>query len=122
MSLDTRSELIEQYFGAVDDADYELLRSVFTDDVTYKYHEGVTLEGIDDVIPFLRNEVLEPEGVDRTSVHEVTRRISDGSVEVCEGYVEGTVNGTEFETDFVDVFEFDEDDSQISLVATYTRR
>lgn len=119
MSQDTRSELIEDYFRAVDDPDYDILRAVFADDVTYYYHEGESLQGIDDVVSFLRNNVLEPPGVERTSDHRVIRTIADDSAVVCEGEVDGELDGTAFHTDFIDVFEFD--DSQISMVATYTR-
>jgi len=119
MTQDTRRELIDDYFRAVDTADYELLRSIFADDVSYHYHEGELLQGLDTVIPFLRDEVLEPPGVDRTSDHRVTRTITDDSAVVCEGEVDGEYNDTAFHTDFVDVFEFDND--EINMVATYTR-
>jgi ketosteroid isomerase-like protein len=121
MSQDTRSELIDDYFRAVDGPDYDLLRTVFSDDVTYHYHEGESLRGLDDVASFLRDDVLEPPGVERTSDHQVTRTIAADDAVICEGEVDGEFNGTAFHTDFVDVFEFDDDDAQISMVATYTR-
>lgn len=114
-------DVIDEYFRSVDEADYDGLRNVFADDITYHYHEGELLQGVDEVIHYLRDNVLEPEDVDRDSDHRINRTVKNDSAVVCEGYVEGTSNGQEFHTDFVDVFEFAGDDEALTVVATYSR-
>lgn len=113
MSTDTRNELIDAYFAALDEADPELARPGLSDDFVYESLAG-PLEGFDGLADYITEHRSVTE-----STHDVQRRIHD-DVSVTVGVVTGTgPDGDPVEAAFCDVFEFDDADEAIERITVY---
>ncbi|QLG60298.1 nuclear transport factor 2 family protein [Halorarum salinum] len=116
METEQREKLAQAYFDALDESDYESLRSVFSDDVVYHYPKVSVVEGIDNVVEFM----TERKPTSNTN-HEITRYLHTGEASVCEGYSTGELDGDSFEGHFCDVVEFDSAENRITTLAVYSR-
>lgn len=113
--MEYRDDLIDTYFGALDEAEYDPLESVFADDVTY-HMPSETIEGIADLMEYFREHRLPS----RTT-HELSLRIHGQTASAVEGHVTGELtNGGQFDGPFVDVFVFDEDRERILRMSVYS--
>jgi hypothetical protein len=115
MDAETRNQLIDSYFSAMDDAEFDKLEDVLTEDVTYLM-SGAELSGVDSV-----KQVFESGQMSNTT-HDASRRFHSEGVSICEGSFSADVAGRgHMEGDFTDIIEFDKDTGKISRVAIYTR-
>ncbi|MFO7927626.1 nuclear transport factor 2 family protein [Natronomonas sp.] len=114
MPTDTRNELIDAYFAALDETDPELARPALSDDFVYESLAG-PLEGFDGLAAYITDHRSVTD-----STHDVQRRIHDDDVSVTAGVVTGTgPDGDPAEAAFCDVFEFDDADEAIERITVY---
>lgn len=114
MPADSRNDLIDTYFRALDENDPEIVRSSLADSFVYESLSGELqgFEGLRDYITDLRNVT--------NSEHEITRRIHDEDASVVEGVVSGTgADGEPTEAKFCDVFEFADGEEAIVRIGVY---
>jgi ketosteroid isomerase-like protein len=117
MNVERRNDLIETYFTALDEAEYEPLREAFAPDVRYLYPGGEHLEGLDETM-----EYFETRRPTKRSEHTITRRYHTEEVSVTEGHFTGEVPGTgPIRADFCNVFEFDDAEERITYNGVYMR-
>lgn len=117
MDIDKRNELIDQYYRAADEEDYDRLTSVFTDDIEYRYPGEDDMEDVDQV-----REFFEERRQTTGTTHDVFRRVHGDESTICEGHITGELRGEgSFEGNYVGVFEFDETAEAISHVSVYTQ-
>lgn len=117
MDVDKRNELIDRYYLAADEEDYDRLTSVFTEDVEYRYPGENDMHGVGEV-----REFFEERRQTTGTTHDVFRRLHDDEATVCEGHITGELRGEgPFEGSYVGVFEFDEAGEAISHVSVYTQ-
>lgn len=115
MSQADRTELIDAYFDAMDEADLEIVRPALADGFVYESLSG-DLEGF----AGLERYMDELRGLSDTT-HDVTNLIHGETRSVAEGTVVGDGEDGRVEADFCDVFEFDADEEGIARIAVYTR-
>ncbi|WP_170964444.1 nuclear transport factor 2 family protein [Natronomonas salsuginis] len=114
MSSDTRNELIDAYFAALDESTPELARPALSDEFVYGSLAG-QLEGFDGLADYITEHRSTTE-----STHDIQRRIHDDDVSVTVGVVTGTgPDGEPAEAAFCDVFEFDDADEAIEQITVY---
>lgn len=113
MSDDDRTELIEAYFDAMDEADPELARSALADEFVYESLSG-PLEGFEGFRTYIR----ELRGLSNTT-HDVSTLVHDADASVAEGTVTGESDDGTVEADFCDVFEFTADADAITRIGVY---
>lgn len=113
MSESSRNELIDAYFEAADTDDPSVVADRLTEDFVYDSTSG-TLDGFSGLETYLR----EMRGFSDTE-HTVTRRIHGDEASAAEGTVTGKLAGESVETNFCNVFEFDERDERIARVGVY---
>lgn len=114
MPADSRNDLIDAYFRALDENDPEIVRSSMADSIVYESLSGELqgFEGLRDYITDLRSVT--------NSEHEITRRIHDEDTSVVEGVVSGTgADGEPTEAKFCDVFEFADEEETIVRIGVY---
>lgn len=116
MNVNRRTELVNEYFEAIDNEAYEDLRSVFSNDVVYKFPGQRSICGVENVLDFFK-EQRPTEAIN----HEVTRWVHDEDVTVIEGVATGKRPENSFEGYFCDVVEFDEQEDLITEIAVYSR-
>lgn len=117
MQIAKRNELIDAYYRAADEEDYDHMMSVFDDDVTYLYPNEPDMHGIPDV-----REFFEERRKTTGTTHDVFRRVHGDDATMCEGTITGEIEGEgPFEGAYVGAFEFDNESEKISYVAVYTR-
>lgn len=116
MEPDDRDELIDTYYRAVDEADYDRMLTAFTEDVEYRYPGEEPMHGRDAVRTF-----FEERRETRETTHEVFRRVHDTDATACEGHITGERSEGALEGRYVGVFEFDDDARGISYVGVYTQ-
>lgn len=116
MEIDTRNELIDTYYGAVDKADYDRMLTVFAEDVEYLYPGEEPMHGHDEVRAF-----FEERRQTKNTTHDVFRRVHDDTATVCEGTITGKFGDDPLDGAYVGVFEFDDDAERIEYVGVYTR-
>lgn len=109
MNVDRRNESIDAYFRALDEEDFSILEPHLSPEVTYKSVGVNTLFG-----PEGLREYFEGVRPFNDTDHVVENRIHDPSISVVEGHV----IGSHLDTDFCDVFEFD--DGRITRLTVYT--
>lgn len=115
MDVKQRNDLIETYYQAADEEDYDLLVSVFADDVVYLYPGEEDMHGRDEVYEFFTERRQTT-----NTTHDVFRRVHDETATLCEGRITGELLGEgPFEGAFVGSFEFN--DSLIDRVSVYTQ-
>lgn len=115
MDSDSREQLTEAYFRAMDEEQFETFEDVLTSDVSYRT-DGMELEGSDEV-----REVFES-GQFSNATHEVRRRVHGEDVSICFGNYSADVSGSgHVEGAFADAFEFDEETEKIERITIYTR-
>lgn len=117
MNIQRRDELIDTYYSAVDERDWDRLLSAFAADVEYLYPGEEPMHGHEAVRDF-----FEHRRETRATTHNVFRRIHDDDATACEGHITGEM-GEEgpFEGAYVGIFEFDDDADRIDYVGVYTR-
>lgn len=117
MDIEARNELIDRYYGAVDEEDYDRMLTAFTDAIEYRYPGEDEMHGSDEVREFFEERRQTSE-----TTHDVFRRLHDEEATVCEGRITGELRGEgPFEGSYVGVFEFDEAAGAISHVSVYTQ-
>jgi ketosteroid isomerase-like protein len=116
LATEKRNQLVEAYFDALDEEEYEELPGLFTEDATY-VHPSATVEGGEGIRRlFAENRRTE------TTDHQITRRVHGTDATVCEGTVTGEfIDGDAFNGEFMDAFEFDEESERIAVISVYTR-
>jgi len=115
METGQRTELINEYYAAIDDEEFDRFREVFDADVEYRYPGESTMHGVEEVVSFFRERREHS-----NSTHEVHRRISDGEATVCEGTITAeNPDGSRLEGGFVGVFEFDDATETIDRTGVY---
>lgn len=115
MTTESRDDLIDAYFEALDTTDPSVARPALADSFVYESLAGDLHghEGLREYITELRSVT--------DSTHDLDRRVHGESVSVVEGVVSGTgPDGRPAEAAFCDVFEFDDDESAITRIAVYT--
>lgn len=117
MNEERRAELADDYFHALDDDDFERLRSRLDEEVQFR-SSADEISGIDEF-----REYLEENRMLSNSVHEITRYVHhpDEPVSVFEGLVSGDTPKGSIEGAFCDVFEFDPETETITDISVYTR-
>lgn len=116
MTETRRTDLMDAYFTALDEDDFEHLQPHLSEQVQFK-SSADEVSGMDEF-----REYVEEERMISNSAHEITRRIhSDERVSVCEGRVTGDTPEGSVDGAFCDVFEFDPDEEAITSIAVYTR-
>jgi ketosteroid isomerase-like protein len=114
-SREARNELIDDYLEAVDAEEFERYREMFAEDVTYAAM-GQTIEGIDAMIEWYENSLVLSD-----MFHDYPNRIHDETGSVAFGEFGGTVpGGEEMSARAIDLFEFDEDNTEITKMVVYT--
>jgi len=124
MDVRKRNQLIDNYFNGLDQTEYPILRSSFTDSIHYRYTHEEEYRGIDEVMDYFENKRRTA-----NTTHHLGRRIHGEEASTCEGTVEGElvhdghVRGTQgnFRGAYCNVFEFDEGDSAIATITIYRR-
>lgn len=117
MDVDKRNQLIDTYYRAADEEDYDLMMSVFSADITYLYPNEPDMHGKDAV-----REFFEERRQTTGTTHDVFRRVHGDDATLCEGNITGEIAGEgPFEGSYVGAFEFDENAEKIDYVAVYTR-
>lgn len=109
-------KLMETYFRALDEENFEQLKSAFTDDIVYRYPGEGEIQSIDSVLDFFKNQKQT-----KNTTHDVFRRLSNDDIAIGEGHITGEIldNGS-FEGYFCNVFEFDKEKEKISKISVYT--
>lgn len=116
MDRTDRDTLIDHYFELVDAESYDRFGEVFHDDIAF-YGPGAELKGLKATIDWYENRLTVED-----PTHDVTRRVHGDTASVCEGWLTGYVPGEgPLEGGFVDVLEFDDEASEITRFAIYTR-
>lgn len=111
-----RRASIETYYDAIDQEEFDQIRTVMTEDVTYITAHG-EIDGVDSVVAYYTDERT----VTNTN-HQVVREVRDGDVWICEGTVSGEyVDGGSFDGGYVGVFEFRPDSEKVQHLSVYTR-
>ena len=114
MSVEDRNDVIDTYFEALDQAEPEIVQESLADDFVYQ-SPGGEFEGAEGI-----RRYIEEVRTMSNSTHEITLRIHDDQASVAEGRVIGdTADGASVRVQFADVFEFDEDDEQLTRCAVY---
>lgn len=113
MSDADRNELIDTYFDAMDAEDTDIVRDALADDFVFESLSG-PLEGVSGFETYMD----ELRGLSNTD-HDVTLRVHGEGASVAEGTLTGDSEDGPVEADFCDVFEFDEDDEQITRIGVY---
>ncbi|WP_411965877.1 nuclear transport factor 2 family protein [Haloferax sp. YSMS24] len=116
MEIAIRNELIDTYYSAVDDADFDRMLTAFTEDVEYLYPGEEPMHGHGAVRTF-----FEERRKTKNTTHDVFRRVHDDTATVCEGTITGQMGEDSLDGAYVGVFEFDDDAGRISYVGVYTR-
>jgi len=110
----SHSELVREYYDAVDDDRVEDLLGLFADDVTYERPGQASIEGIDDMATFYRDErALDGE-------HELHDVLVDGDRVAVRGTFSGEQAGDPVEFGFADFHVVE--DGTIAERHTYTDR
>lgn len=115
MNVDRRNELIDAYFSALDEEEFSLVEPHLSPDVTYKSVGIEPLHGPDGVRRYF--DELRPFG---GTVHDVENRMHAENGSAAEGRVAGEHEGESIDTAFCDVFEFDDEEEQLTRVVVYT--
>lgn len=115
MNENQRAALIETYFTAIDEDDFETLQPAVSEDVQFRSSAGV-IDGVDELRAYLTNDRMFS-----NSVHDITRLVHHPEVSVCEGSVTGETPDGRVDAAFCDVFEFSPDDESIRSISVYTR-
>jgi len=111
-----RESLVDRYFDALDEQQYDELTEVLVEDATYE-HPSTELQGSDAIREFFAGD-RKTEWTD----HEITAWLHGPQTSVCEGTVSGAFTDSgSFQGSFMDRFEFDEDRDRIGHVSVYTR-
>jgi len=110
-----RDQLIDQYYAALDEASYEVILEIFTEDVLVEYSIG-DLAGVDEAIHYYREQRRI-----RDTNHRIDRRIHADDVTICEGTATGEIEDGPMRKYFADFFEFDADCGRIDHVSVYLR-
>jgi ketosteroid isomerase-like protein len=111
-----RHSSIETYYDAIDEEEFDRIRTVMAEDVTYVTAHG-EMNGVDSVVAYYTDERT----VTNTT-HQVVRELRDGDVWVCEGTVSGEyVDGGSFDGKYVGIFDFQPDSEKIQHLSVYTR-
>ncbi|MFC7157147.1 nuclear transport factor 2 family protein [Halomarina halobia] len=115
MTRERRDQLIDAYFAAMDNDNFELVEPAISENIRFESASGSvsSLEGF--------REYTEESRMISDSVHEVTRRIHAENASVCEGNVRGQTPEGPIEGAFCDVFEFDDDEERVTRISVYTR-
>jgi len=112
-----RDKLIDIYYRAADEENYDLFESVFTEDVTYLYPGEDDMHGLPAV-----QEFFEERRQTTNTTHDLFRRVHDDDATICEGTITGELRGEgPIDGAFVGAFEFDDDAEAIDRVGVYTR-
>lgn len=114
MSPDSRDDLIDAYFGALDESDPSKVRDALDDSFVYESLSGDLdgFEGLREYITDLRS-ITE-------SDHRIDRRHHAADATTVEGVVSGTdPDGNPAEAAFCDVFEFTDDETAITRIGVY---
>lgn len=115
MPVDSRNDLIDAYFRALDEADPAIARPALAETFVYESLAG-DLDGFDG----LSDYITEYRSL-TDSTHDLTRRVHGDDASVVEGVVTGTgPDGERAQAGFCDVFEFDADEEAITRIAVYT--
>jgi len=114
MSTDSRDDLIDAYFSALDESDPSIAREALADSFVYE-----SLSGDRHGFEGLRTYITEDRSV-TDSVHDISQRIHGPAASVAEGVVTGTGDdGEPVEAAFCDVFEFDDEEGTITRIGVY---
>lgn len=116
MENKVHDRLMDAYFNALDEEDFQQLKSAFTDDIVYRYPGEGEIQPIDDVLDFFKH------GKQTTNTtHDVFRRLYNDDVAIAEGHITGEIiDGGSFEGYFCNVFEFNIEAEQVSKISVYT--
>lgn len=115
MNFDTRDELIDVYFAALDAEDFEQLEPHLATEFRY-VHPDTIANGVDEMQAFF------DERPRQDTAHEIHRRLHAEDGSVVEGRITGQLaDGTPREGHFCDVFDFDATDDHLTRVAVYPR-
>jgi ketosteroid isomerase-like protein len=114
MSNETRNDLIDAYFDAMDEEDLEIVEPALADSFVYESLSG-DLEGFEGL-----REYMEERRSLSNSEHRISRRIHGEEASATEGTVVGDgEDGERVEANFCNVFEFDADERGITRIAVY---
>lgn len=108
MDETARNEAIDAYFEALDTGELERVRPYLADSFVYESLAG-DLNGFEGL-----HEYMEEHRSFSGTTHETTTRVHGETVTMAEGVVSGGGD----ESDFCDVFEFD-DDGNVTRIAVY---
>lgn len=114
MSVDSRNDLIDAYFSALDESDPSVVSDALADSFVYDSLAGELdgFAGLSEYITDLRS-ITESE-------HRINNRYHADGATTVEGIVTGTdANGDPAEAAFCDVFEFDADETAITRIGVY---
>lgn len=115
MDVERRNELIDAYFGALDEEEFSLVEPYLDPELTYRSVGLDALHGPDGLRRYF--EELRPFG---GTVHEVENRIHAENGTAAEGRVTGEHEEESIDTGFCDVFEFDENEERFTRIVVYT--
>lgn len=112
LDTDTRDDLIDTYFEAMDAGDPGVAEPVLADGFVYESLGG-RLEGVDGFRSYFEGRTLS------NTTHEIATRVHGADASVAEGTVTGEGPDGPVSVDYCDVFEFDEAGAAISRIAVY---
>ena len=112
---DARDELIDAYLEAVDAHEYDRYRDLFAEDVTYSAM-GETVHGIDAMIEWYEAFIGTAD-----IYHDYPNRIHTDEPSIAHGEF-GKLDGPDggFTSRGLDIFEFDEDETEMTKLVVYT--
>jgi ketosteroid isomerase-like protein len=114
MSVDSRNDLIDAYFDALDEADPDLARDALADSFVYG-----SLSGELDGFAGLESYILDGRSITESDHRIDDRHHAEGATAVT-GVVAGTgPDGDPAEAAFCDVFEFTDDGTAITRIDVY---
>jgi ketosteroid isomerase-like protein len=114
VSIDSRNDLIDAYFDALDESDPNLAEDALADSFVYESLSGDLkgFEGLSEYISDLRSMT--------ESDHRIHECVHGDDATAVEGVVTGTdADGNPAEVAFCDVFDFSADDKVITRIGVY---
>ncbi|WP_254524481.1 nuclear transport factor 2 family protein [Natrinema caseinilyticum] len=115
MNRENRNHLIDTYFEAMDEDNFDAMEAAVSDSIQFE-SPGGTVSDVDEF-----REYIEESRIFTHSEHDVTRRVHGAAKSVCEGTVSGQTPEGRVDGEFCDVFGFDGDEEQITDISVYTR-
>jgi len=109
MEQQRKTDLINDYYTAVDSEDYEVFDEIFAESAAHVRPGQGSLDGRNEIKQF-----FEEQRQSSGTTHTVTRRFHDDDASYCKVTVSGQLDGDQFEGDVISEFQFDPETERIA--------